>query len=112
MGNEIYLVTAKEGGDMDIFYYLFNNKRYYELFVELVRYFNDSEDDRIIRTIKNAQSEGLFPDVTDEMLDDIWDIDYTEMFPKDCFEMVSSMKEVRNLTNGKEIVEEVEILML
>jgi hypothetical protein len=107
-----YVVTAKEGGDSDIFYYVFTDKYYCECFFEFFNILTGPFPEKIVGLISDAK-------IVDEMFDWIDEVninyDYLDNNMEEIFEpickSVSTVKELNLIINDGIVESEAEILI-
>lgn len=108
MQNNIYIVATTDMSDT--IYYVFDNKTYFEAFIELIDFANYGEIDEIKKLVKQLQSsESLFPNITDDILDDE-DLDIDDLFPEESISAASTISELNKLTKNKNILMEHEMI--
>lgn len=108
MKKEVFIVTVQEGGDYDLFYYVFNERYYYDLFLECCEYLNRSDETSIISLIENCKA-------VDETFDWIDDSEISEIASSldDLFEgtytCIDGVMELSELVKDVIISEETEV---
>lgn len=108
MQNNIYVVATTDMSDT--IYYVFDNKTYFEAFIELIDFANYGEIDEIKKLVKQLQSsESLFPNITDDILDDE-DLDIDDLFPEESISAAFTISELNKLTKNKNILMEHEMI--
>ena len=108
MQNNIYIVTTTDMSDT--IYYVFDNKTYFEAFIELIDFANYGEINEIKKLVKQLQSsESLFPNITDDILDDE-DLDIKDLFPEENITSAFTISDLNKLTKNKNILVEHEMI--
>ena len=111
MDKKIYVVTAKISKNVDVLYYVFSDKNYFNAFVDCVEYEKDGDYDEMYETVSALQEEkGMFQNMSEEMLEYIGDYDLNEIF-SNTYELASSAAEFKRLSDGCEIVSEANVSM-
>ena len=72
MKKNVFIVKAQCGGDCDLFYYVFTDRYYYDLFLECCEYLERADEESIISLIGNCKA-------VDETFDWIDDSEISEV---------------------------------
>ena len=107
MKKEVFIVTVQEGGDYDLFYYVFNERYYYDLFLEWCDYIERSEE-LIISLIENCKAvDGTFDWISDSEISE--KASSLEDLFKGTFTCIGSVTELIKLVKDDIISEEAEV---
>lgn len=104
-----YVITQQIGGDMDIFYLIFKDKTYFDLFLEANELLNDNKRKELFDLIDDCQQvDGLFDWFYDLSIncDGLGNLDF---FDKVC-ESTDSIEILTNIIKDGIIVEETSII--
>ena len=106
-----YVVTSTEGGDSDVFYYIFTEKSYFDAFINLANIFNSQDDDEFKNEMQVYIDDGLFSEYTDYVeSEDICCDDFEDIFSQykqtvlDIKAMIEATKDGTVVETGETII--------